>query len=250
MSQPKELGKDQSCSTLGEPERFLVSHKGVSVPVALWVPPKRPLAVVQACHGGSGHKESGAILAIAGKLLPLGIAVLAIDGPVHGERRSDGNLDAAAARQSFRDAWRAGVGATSMAEEMSAALDSVLAQRQWSDLPVGYVGVSMGTAYGVPYLASDRRVKAAAIGLWSTTYPASRHLSEFAKNIDCSIWFTQQWNDEFFDREGTAELFDSIGSSDKRLVVYPGGHRELEGERLSDAVGFIVKRLLRNGGQE
>lgn len=244
MNRPIEPGSTPAALEAGVPERFAIEHRGVSVPAALWTPAGRPAAIVQACHGGSGHKESRAILAIAARLLPLGIAVLAIDGPVQGERRGDGNLDPAVARQSFREAWRAGVGRTSMAEEMTAALDHVLSVRQWSGLPIGYVGVSMGTAYGIPYLAADRRVKAAAIGLWSTTYAASEHLAAFAGKMDCAVWFTQQWNDEFFDRAGTAALFDAIGSPDKRLVVYPGPHVELEGERLADAIHFISGRLL------
>jgi len=130
-----------------------------------------------------------------------------------------------------------------------AALDHVRATRRWPDLPVGYIGVSMGTAYGIPYLASDRRVQAAAIGLWSTNYAASGHLSGFAAQIRCPVWFTQQWDDEFFDREGTAQLFDALGTRDKRLVAYPGPHRALEGERLDDAVDFLAGRLLGKAGR-
>src|SRR5262249_7256608 len=112
-----------------------------------------------------------------------------------------------------------------------------------ADLPIAYIGVSMGTAYGLPLLAHEPRIQAAAIGLWSTTYPASEHLAEYARRVRCPIWFTQQWDDEFFDRAGTAELFDALGAEDKRLVAYPGPHRELEGERLFDAVAFIAQRL-------
>lgn len=216
---------------------------GVTVPTVAWLPPV-PRGVVLACHGGSGHKRSPAILAIAGQCLPRGLAVLACDGPVQGERRTDGNLDPAVARASFRDAWRAGVGRTSMAAEMSAALDAGQQLPGLAGLPIGYVGVSMGTAYGLPLLARERRIRAAAIGLWGTTYPASEHLAGHAAEVSCAVWFTQQWHDEFFDREGTFALFDAIGSPDKRLVAYPGPHRELEGERLIDAIDFIERRLL------
>ncbi len=53
----------------------------------------------------------------------------------------------------------------------------------------------------------------------------------------------QQWDDEIFDRAGVAELFDAIGSDDKRLVAYPGPHLELSGERLDDAAEFLARRL-------
>lgn len=183
---------------------------------------------------------------IAQACLPRGLAVVAIDGPVHGERRDDGDLAPGTARTAFRAAWRSGIGRTDIGQDMRAALDAMERELGRTDLPVGYVGVSMGTAYGIPMLAVERRVRAAAIGLWSTTYPASEHLEAFARDVQCDVWFTQQWNDEFFDREGTFALFDAIGSADKRLVAYPGPHRELEGERLADAIAFVAGRLLKD----
>jgi len=228
---------------LPSPEALPVARAGTRVPAVCWPPAGAPRGIVLACHGGSGHKRSPAILALAGACLPLGFTVLAIDGPVQGERRGDGILDPAVARQAFREAWRAGVGRTDIAEDWRAALDALLALPGHAGLPIGYIGVSMGTAYGVPLLAAEPRIKAAVLGLWGTTYPASEHLAEYAQRIRCPVWFTQQWHDEFFDREGSFALFDAIGSEDKRLVAYPGPHRELEGERLQDAVAFIAGRL-------
>lgn len=225
------------------PARLIVQRDGVDVPAIAWLP-EDPRGIVLTCHGGSGHKASPGVLALARECQARRLAVLSCDGPVHGERRADGNLDPTAARASFREAWREGVGRTSMAEDMVAALDILQRRPELTALPVGYIGVSMGTAYGLPLLARDRRIRAAAIGLWSTSYAASEHLAGFAADVACAVWFTQQWNDEFFDREGTFALFDAIGSTDKRLVAYPGPHRELEGARLSDAVGFVADRLL------
>lgn len=230
---------------LAAPRRLSVTSAGNPIPTVYWAP-ETARAVIVACHGGSGHKLSKAILAIAGACLPLGFAVVAIDGPVQGERRADGNLDPQIASKSFRDAWKAGIGRTAMATEMIAALDAML-QLPGIDglgLPIGYIGVSMGTGYGIPLLAVDKRIRAAAIGLWGTNYPDSEHLLAFARDITCPVWFTQQWHDQTFDREGTHALFDAIGCADKRLVAYPGPHRELEGERLEDAIAFLHKRLL------
>jgi dienelactone hydrolase len=221
-----------------------VERSGVAIPAQIWRPHGTPRALVLALHGGSGHKQSDAILAIAAAFVRKGCAVLAIDGPVHGERRIDRDLSSGTARTAFREAWRAGVGRTEIAEDFRTALDRALGQDEYRDLPVGYIGVSMGTAYGIPLLAREPRIRAAAIGLWSTTYAASEHLAQYARDITCPVWFTQQWHDEFFDREGTSTLFDAVGSQDKRLVAYPGPHRELEGGRLNDAVDFLLKRLL------
>ena len=232
---------------LPTPQTLHVIARGQPVPTLFWMPPRECRGVVLALHGGSGHKTSPAILAIAQACLAADLAVLAIDGPVHGERSIDGKLDPTVSKQRFRDAWRAGVGRFSVAQDMKAALDVFLAQPGHPDLPVGYVGVSMGTAYGIPLLADEPRIVAAAIGLWSTTYPASEHLAEQARRIRCPVWCTQQWSDEAFDRQATQDLFDAVGSPDKRLVAYPGGHRELEGERLQDAVRFVAGRLLQAG---
>ena len=229
--------------TCPAPQPLEVTSKGSRVPAVVWRPVGEVSGVVLALHGGSGHKTSPAILAIASICLGQGLAVLAIDGPVHGDRSPDGGLDPVQAKTRFREAWRAGTGRLTVAEDMTAALDSLQAEPSLASLPVGYVGVSMGTAFGIPFLATDKRIQVAAIGLWSTTYPASEHLTGYARQISCPLWFTQQWDDEAFDRAATQDLFDAIGSADKRLVAYPGGHRELEGERLQDAIRFVSSRL-------
>lgn len=229
-------------SILDAAKRLSVTSDGTPIPAVYWSPSK-PKGIVIACHGGSGHKLSQAILAIAGACLPLGLAVVAIDGPVQGDRRADGNLDPQVAVRSFREAWNAGIGRTSMAREMTAALDALLRLPGFAGLPIGYVGVSMGTGYGIPLLATEKRIQAAAIGLWGINFPGSEHLIGYARDITCPVWFTQQWHDQTFDREGTFALFDAIGSADKRLVAYPGPHRELEGERLADAMAFLAGRL-------
>jgi len=223
--------------------RFFLQREEHKVPVVVWTPEAPIKGVILACHGGSGHKESTAILAISGQLVPRGYLVVALDGPVHGERRDDGSLDPVQAKNDFRAAWREGIGRFDISLDYMSVLDFLQAQEALSALPVGYIGVSMGTAYGVPLLARDHRIKAAAIGLWSTSYAASEHLEALAGQISCPVWFTQQWNDEAFDHPGTHALFDAIGSTDKRLVAYPGPHKELEGERLSDAVDFLIKKL-------
>lgn len=220
-----------------------VQRAGQAIPTVYWTPTQTPWGLVISLHGGSGHKMSAGNQAIARACASRGLAVLAIDGPVHGDRRADRSTDPQRAIESYREAWKQGVGRTSMADDMSAALDAMQAVPGYEGLPVGYVGVSMGTGYGLPFLSRERRVVAAAIGLWGMSYPASEHLWEPARQITCPVWFTQQWDDPKFERSSTFELFDTIGSGDKRLVAYPGGHVELEGERLEDAIDFLAKRM-------
>lgn len=225
------------------PTPLQVRSASQPIPAVYWAPAQAPWGVVISCHGGSGHKLSAGNQAIAAACASRGLAVVAIDGPVHGDRREDRSTDPQRAIESYREAWKQGVGRTSMGDDMSAALDAFQALPGHAHLPVGYIGVSMGTGYGLPFLSRERRVAAAAIGLWGMSYPASDHLWDHARQIQCPVWFTQQWDDPKFERASTFELFDTIGAKDKRLVAYPGGHVELEGERLEDAVDFLVKRM-------
>ena len=229
---------------LKEPmQSFSIEVSGRTVPGVYWLPSGAVRGVLLACHGGSGHKLSGAITAIVEEALPKGFAVVAIDGPVQGERRSDGLLDKVSAITSFRQAWKEGVGRLSMAEDMTAALEHVIALEDLGGKPVCYIGVSMGTAYGVPLLAGSDRFAAAVIGLWSCGHVASEHLAGFANQISVPVCFTMQWEDEVFNRQSTIELYEAIGSANKRLVAYPGPHRELEGQRLKESMAFLAQYL-------
>lgn len=223
--------------------RYIYEDGAHRIPTIVFTPEGPLKGLILACHGGSGHKESGAILAIARKFNPAGYVVVAIDGPVHGQRREDGNLDAGVAIATFRQAWKDGIGRFEIAEDYIHTLDFILQVPAFKTLPVGYIGVSMGTAYGLPLLAKEKRIGAAVLGLWGSNYTASEHLAEYAAKVSCPVWFTQQWHDQAFDHPGTHALFDAIGSEDKRLVAYPGPHLELQGERLSDAVEFLVKKM-------
>ena len=224
-------------------EKFKIQVADRTVPGVYWLPEGEPRGLLLACHGGSGHKLSEAITKIVSHALPLGLAVVAIDGPVHGERRADGLLDKVTAITSFREAWKNGVGKLTMADDMSEAVSYVQQVTQLQSKPLLYIGVSMGTAYGLPLLAHDKRFDAAVIGLWSTGHMASEHLADYAKQVTVPTLFTQQWDDEVFERHSTLDLFDAIASTNKRLVIYPGPHRELEGIRLAECMLFLASAL-------
>ena len=213
------------------------------VPGLYWLPSGPPRGLLLACHGGSGHKLSEAITNIVAQALPMGLVVVAIDGPVHGGRRSDGRLDKLSAITSFREAWKNGVGQLTMAEDMTAAVEHVQKLAQLGDLPWLYMGVSMGTAYGIPLLARDKRFVAAVIGLWSAGHVQSGHLADHAKSMAAATLFTMQWEDEVFDRQSTIALYEAVGATNKRLLAYPGPHRELEGYRLTECLAFLGEFL-------
>ncbi|HEY1823404.1 MAG TPA: hypothetical protein VGG83_26045 [Trebonia sp.] len=66
---------------------FLMRRLPAPVPGALWSPQATmPLATVLLFHGGSGHKRSERHLRMGRRLASAGLAVIAIDGPYHGDR--------------------------------------------------------------------------------------------------------------------------------------------------------------------
>jgi hypothetical protein len=53
-----------------------------------------------------------------------------------------------------------------------------------------------------------------------------------------------QWNDEIFPRAGQFALFDSLGSTDKRLVAIPGPHTGSTDSMLTLWQLFLTEKLL------
>lgn len=221
-----------------------VVRHDVRVPAVQWLPDGERRGVVLVCHGGGGHKCSDPVVDIARVLVAHQLAVVAIDGPVHGDRPVEGSRDPAATLARFRAAWASGQGEAEMTEDFHAAVDAALADAGRPDLPVGYVGLSMGTAYGLRFLG-QRRVDAAVIGMWGLNYVNSQHLARYAAQVDCPVLFIQRWDDAIFDRPGTLALFDAIGSRDKRLMADPGPHGPLTPEQLAASMDWLVRRLLR-----
>ena len=79
------LGAEASA---GCTERSFLLRRSVPAPGVLWSPPAAaPQATVLLFHGGSGHKRSGRNLQMGRWLASAaGFAVIAIDGPYHGDR--------------------------------------------------------------------------------------------------------------------------------------------------------------------
>jgi dienelactone hydrolase len=108
--------------------------------------------------------------------------------------------------------------------EWKAALDAV----QGLDFigkgqKIGYWGVSMGTRYGVPFVAAEPRVTCAIFGLFPAAPGLEPH-TEAARSIKIPLLFVLQWNDELFKREQGLALFEAFGSEEKTLHMNPGPH--------------------------
>jgi dienelactone hydrolase len=108
---------------------------------------------------------------------------------------------------------------------------------------VGWWGLSMGTILGLPFVAAEPRVRAAVLGLMGVAGPTRARIEADAHKIACPVLFLVQWDDELFARDAAFELFDALGSKDKRLHAAPGTHGALPEEAFEESERFLAKCL-------
>lgn len=207
------------------------------VPGCVWVPDgaKGPRPLILMGHGGSQHKKVANIEAAAvSHAKVLGYATIAIDAPGHGDRIT--REDAEEVRQAALDAGRAARdgrpprasripgNAPKAVAEWKATLDAA----QKLDVigagePVGYWGVSMGTRFGVPFVAEEPRITCAIFGLFGV-FPGLEDHKAAAERIRIPLMFTFQSDDELMSQDQGLALFDAFGSAEKTMHINPGGH--------------------------
>jgi dienelactone hydrolase len=221
--------------------RFDLKVDDEVVPGIVWLPESAPgpTPVILIGHGGTQHKRVPNVLGLARRFVRhLGVAVVAIDAPGHGERVTD-PAAAEKARKQLEQRIASGSRRMDLSPEEAkawvertrrgvvdwkATLDDVLAQ-PWADGRVGYWGVSMGTAIGLPFVAAEPRVSCAVLGLAGNGLrPGANDFEAAARSLTIPILFVFQWDDELMTRESGIALFDAIGSEEKTMHVNPGGH--------------------------
>ncbi len=235
---------------LGEAFDFTLRHDGGTVPATFWNArtPRgggTPLTLIQ--HGGPFHARHDRAAWLARAVVSrTDSAVLMIDGPIHGRRRDD---DPAPEKMlgAFKAHWQASPGIDDMVADWSRALDAVIDQG-WADpARIAWLGVSMGTAYGVPLCATDPRFAAAVFGMWGTDWGHEDIMLAHARRIRSPVLFQIKTEDAFFSNAGQRKIFDALGSLDKALKTYEGGHDLTAPGQLDDILGFINRAL---GGNE
>lgn len=130
-----------------------------------------------------------------------------------------------------------------MVTDWRMTLDSLEALEEVDTVRVGWWGLSMGTILGLPFVAGEPRIAAAVLGLMGMTGPTRERISTDAPQVCCPVLYLVQWDDELFDRAAAFELFDAIGSGDKRLHANLGRHGEVPDDEFEASAAFLVDRL-------
>ncbi len=240
-----DIRTDTTSHGVREQVGTIVGSHGV-VPLALWSPEGViSNRLIMIGHGASGHKMEEYVLATARRFVrKYACAVVAIDGPVHGDRIG-GSYDTATNFLQFGQRWSSDPTVTDvMASDWSNTLDAVLTSGVvTSDAKVAYWGLSMGTILGLPFVVSEPRIEAAVLGLMGTIGPTKQRLSDDAQRLNVPVLFLVQWDDELIEREQALNLFTLIGSSDKTLLATPGTHTQVTAENFHRTVDFLIDRL-------
>ncbi|MFF9478765.1 alpha/beta hydrolase [Streptomyces sp. NPDC014733] len=222
------------------------------VPGVLWSPAsgadRAPLVLMG--HGGGHHKKHPAMAGRAQRLVTgCGFHVAVLDAPGHGDRPRSAHDEREIA--ALRTAQAAGEPegpvvvrynarlAETAVPEWQAALDALQELPEiGADGPVGYVGIGLGTAIGVPLVAAEPRITAA---VYTCTWPDV--LIEKAQQITVPIEFALQWDDERVPREAGLALFDAFASQEKTLHANAGKHLEMPRFEADSAVRFFARHL-------
>jgi dienelactone hydrolase len=231
MSDVEWLGKE---TLAGCVERsFLLRRPPGPVPGVLWSPGvTAPHATVLLFHGGSGHKRGGRLLPMGRWLASAaGLAVIAIDGPYHGDR-VPAPMAPSVYQQLIADEGIGRVTARMTADWLETLC--VLASLRLADeAHVSVFGMSMGARFGLPTAAAlGPRLQCAVLGKFGIRQAGPLHpgllapglMMSAARAISAPVLYHVQWDDAIFPRDGQFGLFNALASADKRLLIRPGPH--------------------------
>ncbi|MDR3659128.1 MAG: alpha/beta hydrolase [Mycobacterium sp.] len=216
----------------------------------LWSPESGPegAPLILAGHPGGLDKKAPAHVARAHSAVTTnGFHVVSIDAPGHGDRPRNAKDQRSIAefRQARADSnpsfgrlladYCASV-AERAVPEWQATIDALLALPEiGTHAPIGYSGMSLATAIGIPLAAVEPRITAAHFG-WASAHDA---LLEAAKQVTIPIDYLLPLDDEEIPREFGLELFAAFASEDKVLHAFPGGHGQVPTDGRLDTRFFL-----------
>lgn len=243
------------------PRRLRVefSSRGDRVAGRLLLPPQPdgspPLVVLG--HGAGGHAEADYLAAVGAPWARGGAAVLTLDLPLHGERRSaklSARLEAALATGAGNSVDRllAVEVHRQAVVDLRRALDAVealeprlreLAGAAPDPARVAYAGFSLGALLGAAFVAEDPRPRAAVLALAGALGPPEVDPSRYVGRIaPRPVLFVNARGDATIPPERAEALYRAAGEP-RRQSWWEGGHRELPGRALKEMWHFLAPVL-------
>jgi len=213
-----------------------------TIPASLYLPEHRTAAAVVLLGHGLGVDRHHEYNKLPARLLTeRGCAVLIPELPLHGDRRGEEPAD----WQAVVDAWQAywgGGGVEALAAEWR--VTQRYARDRFPGCAIGYFGLSLGTQYGVAFLAGNDSIEAAVLGLFgSLPLPKTPVMNRYAPLVTCPVAFIKQTDDEIHPGPTVDHLFDSLGSKTKRMIEGIGRHAEVAGANIDAATRFLASYL-------
>ncbi|MFC5182697.1 dienelactone hydrolase family protein [Actinomadura harenae] len=202
-------------------------------------------------HSGGLDKRSPGLVARALDLVARhGFSVAAVDAPGHGDRPRN-EQDRRWVDAMFR-AREAGESIVPIVTEYNASL-AERAVPEWravidelqalpaigQDAPIGYGGMTLGTAIGLLLTAADPRIRAASFG----SVLVYDDLTEAAGRITVPVQFLLAWDDPEIPRETGLALFDAFASPKKTLHANPGRHGQTPWHEIESTTAFYRRNL-------
>jgi len=243
--------RDNGISEKGVTERvFDLEVSGHNVPGILWTPTgaKEPRPLVLLGHGGTQHKRAAHILTLSRWFVRhSNFAAAAIDAVGHGERLPPGVKQSDLSDEERRKNIGSENARGTMIEDWKKTLDALQKLDEIGNKgPIGYYGVSMGTGFGLPFVAAEPRIKAVVFGLAAAR---NEETLKLAAQIQCPLLFVWQLDDRMTP-ESVYALIQAFGTKDKRLHANPGGHTQMPLDEFKTVERFLTERLLEAAGSK
>jgi pimeloyl-ACP methyl ester carboxylesterase len=223
---------------------FRITEEGTrDITGAIWLPETANPNSTLMCfgHGASGNRYQAPITHLANRFTrEAGLPVLSIDGPVHGLRQvGEGG------RTAFGPELRRPTCIEDMTRDWHRSIEVAQALQAIGRGKLAYFGLSMGSIFGIPLVASRTDVVVAALGLLGVqdNFPHGEEIMAATARIGCPLLFLMQLEDELFDREGYLRVFDGFSSNDKRIHANPGLHPQVPAAEMSFAFDFLTAHI-------
>lgn len=236
-----ELGAPQTEKGVTTRHLWIAGYEGRRVPGLVLTPENAegPRPAIMLGHGVGGRKDEPQMLSIARWLVRReGWAVAIIDGPVHGERRRDGDNVGLEARQVLADRHTY----ETMAIDWQRTVDACGELPDVGNDRAAYLGFSMGAVLGIATVASEPRFRCAVLAIGGIFQDERNFLRNAAERIARPVLMINQSEDEIFSREAAFRLYDALPGP-KRIFFYPGGHTGVPREAMERVREFLHAQL-------